>query len=89
MDAIKAVPPAGGCSVDVICIPATAKPTESAGVIGRSPNNVYTSVPDTAATTCPPMTFLGCEKGNVGAPNNKTAVAPLDATSIVASDPDM
>jgi len=71
--------------VEVSCIAATASPTDIAGVMAMSPNSACVAVPEMAATTWPPITFRGWEKGRVGAPNSNIAVAPDEVSTIVAS----
>lgn len=71
--------PAGGCVVFVKTIIPMAVPTHKAVTITELPNNVLNSTPIVVVRTCPPIIFLGCDRGAAGAANASTQLAPNGA----------
>lgn len=73
---ITGLEPAGGCTVRVSIITATAVATAAANDHQATPRILTKSSPTSALKKWPNITFLGCENGTSGYANNTTQLAP-------------
>lgn len=75
---MRAVAPPGGCKVWVRYITRIDNPTDIPIVKKLVPKHHTKMTAMHAEIRCPPMRFLGWERGASGTANNNTAVAPKD-----------
>src|SRR6185436_4297684 len=73
--------PPGGCKHRSRNINPMAAPTAIAAVAALVPPNCTQTMPTRAEREFPPMTDHGCASGLEGAPNTRTALAPIGATN--------
>lgn len=83
---MRAVAPPGGCKVCVRYITKIDRPTESPNVKKLVPMVCTRITAIVADKRCPPIKFLGCDKGASGTAKRRTAVAPKDPMSRLCPD---
>ena len=75
----RALAPAGGCTVRVICMAAMELATANPMDHHSAPKRLRKRTPMAAVNTWPPIILRGCARGLSGTPKARTALAPKGA----------